>query len=55
MTEEQQRRIAAKFNAYGFDAKREVRDLPYLVGLREWKERHGEAVPDAVETSLTAA
>jgi hypothetical protein len=55
MTEEQERRIAARFNAHGFDAKREVGDLPYFVGLREWKERHGDAVPDAVETSLTAA
>jgi hypothetical protein len=51
MTEEQERRIAAKFNAYGFDAKQEVGDLPYFVGLREWKERHGDAVPDLVETS----
>lgn len=47
MIEEQKRRIAAKINAHGFDANREVGDLPFFVGLKEWKERHGDVVPSA--------
>lgn len=53
MTEEQERRIAAKINAQEFDASREVGDLPYFVGVKEWKERHGDIVP--CESSHVAA
>lgn len=55
MTEEQKRRIAAKINAHGFDANREVGDLPYFVGLKEWKERHGDVLPSAENQSLSAS
>lgn len=42
-------KIAAKFNAHGFDANREVGDLPYFVGLKEWKERHGDVLEDEIK------
>ena len=45
MTQEQEQRIAAIINARGFDLSREIVDLPYFVGAKEWKERHGDVVP----------
>jgi hypothetical protein len=52
MTEEQERRIAAILNAQGFDKTREIVDLPYFVGEKEFNERHGNVVPSvAIETS----
>jgi hypothetical protein len=55
MTQEREQRIAAIINAQGFDPFREIVDLPYCVGEKEWKERHGDALLDAVNGVSTAA
>lgn len=47
--EKKVRKIAAKFNVHGFDANREVGDLPFFVGLKEWKERHGDVLEDEIK------
>ena len=47
MTPDQEMRIAATINAQDFDLSKEIGDLPYFVGVKEWKERHGDAVPSA--------
>jgi type IV secretory pathway TrbF-like protein len=56
MTKEKElQRLAEIINAQGFDPSREIEDLPYFVGEKEWKERHGDAVPDAANGASVAA
>lgn len=55
MTQEQEQRIAAIINTQGFDPSREIVDLPYFVGTKEWKERHGDAVPSEANQITIAA
>jgi hypothetical protein len=54
MTEEQELRIAATINAQGFDASKEIGDLPYFVGEAEFKKRHGDSVPVVTQGTTTA-
>ena len=55
MTQEQEQRIATIINAQGIDPFQEIVDLPYFVGEKEWKERHGDAVPSAANRTTVAA
>jgi hypothetical protein len=47
MTQNQEQRISAMINAQGFDPSREIEDLPYFVGEKEFNERHGSVIANA--------